>query len=382
MNDDYPYYGTSFATCVILNVPAVPLRVIDFEVQDHNPTCFDDALVIGSRVFCGENSPEGVVAIDGMIRYRSALWGSGGLWKICWSPPPPPPPSQPPSARSLVLPPHFLPLPSPPLPSPPPLAWAGAKQDPHLTFAHGGRADFRGCDGCLFNFLSARDLSVNVKTEAATFTVLGSLVYGTFLTEVHVAFLDRPKNVWLNASYWAQEVGKGRTINGSCGGVLFKMGPMQCQAAFIKTAYASARVVLPEWELSITARRIWNRVDGPEHRLDLSMKPTVAEQELSAWPHGIIGQSYDGDRKAISGKQDNYSEAVVVTEAMAEGAIEGVASEYQVASPFEIAFKYSRFDATMATSRPRAMAGKTVPMSAPLTSASSTELDGAAAATM
>jgi hypothetical protein len=247
-----------------------------------------------------------------------------------------------------------------------------------MTFAHGGRADFRGCNGCLFNFLSAPDLSVNVKTEDATFTVLGSLVYGTFLTEVHVAFFDRPKIVWLNASYWAQEMGKGCTVNGSCGGVPFKMGPMQCQAALIKTAYAFARVELPEWELSITARRVWNRVDGPEHRLDLSMKPTVAEQDLSAWPHVIIGQSYDGDGKAISGRQDNYSEAVVVTEAMAEGAIEGVASDYRVASPFETLFKYSRFDATMATSRPRAMAGKSVATSVPLTSATSTELEGVA----
>jgi hypothetical protein len=253
--------------------------------------------------------------------------------------------------------------------------WTGAEKDPHLTLAHGGRADFRGCDGCLFNFLSARDLSVNVKTEAATFTVAGSLVHGTFLTEVHVAYFDRPKNVWLNASYWSEEVGKGRTVNGSCGGIAFKMGPKQCEAAMIKTDYAFARVEMPQWVLSIAAHRVWNRVDGPKYRLDLAMKPTVAEHDLAAWPHGIIGQSYDGDNTAISGRQDNYSAAVVVTEAMAEGAIEGVAADYQVASAFETAFKFSRFDATMATSRPRSMAGATVLMALPLSSASSTELE-------
>jgi hypothetical protein len=207
------------------------------------------------------------------------------------------------------------------------------------------------------------------------------LVYGSFLTEVHVAFFDRPKNTWLNASYWAQEVGKGRTVNGTCDGVPFSMGPKQCQAALIKTDYAAARVELPEWELNIAARRVWNRVEGPNYRLDLAMKPTVAEHQLSAWPHGIIGQSYDGDGKAISGRQDNYTEAVVVTEAMAEGAIEGVASEYRVASPFQTAFKYSRFDATMASSRPRPMAGEAVLTAPPLSSASTIELDGAAGAT-
>lgn len=370
--------------CVISNVPAVPLQVVAFDVQYDDPyypgrCLFGDGIYIGAQIFCGRDGPDGVVAVERNIIWRSDSSFTRPGWKICWPPPKtPPPPLPPPQLPPPPMPPP--PLPTPPLPTPSP-TWTGAKQDPHLTLAHGGRADFRGCDGCLFNFLSARDLSVNVKTEAAIFTVAGILVYGTFLTEVHVAFLDRPKGVWLNASYWAQEVGKGRTVNGSCGGAPFKMGPKQCQAALIKTEYGSARVELPEWELNIVARRVWNRVDGPKHRLDLAMKPTAAEHDLSAWPHGIIGQSYDGDGKAISGKQDNYSAAVVMTEAMAEGAIEGVASDYRVASAFETAFKYSRFDATMATSRPRAMASETVPMLAPLLAASSAELEGVAGAT-
>jgi hypothetical protein len=346
--------------CTISNVPPFPLQVVRFEVEFY-PSCSFDALSVGEQKFCGDVGPDQVVAVDGTIVWFTDDSVTRTGWEICW--PSPTPPS-----------------PQPPTPSTSPPTWTGAEQDPHLTLAHGGRADFRGCDGCLFNFLSARDLSVNVKTEAATFTVAGSLVHGTFLTEVHVAYFNRPKNVWLNASYWAQEVGKGRTVNGSCGGIPFQMGPKQCEAAMIKTAYGSARVALPEWDIDIAARRVWNRVDGPTYRLDLTMKPTVAEHDLAAWPHGIIGQSYDGDGTAISGKQDNYSAAVVVTEAMAEGAIEGVASEYQVASPFETAFKYSRFDATMATSRPRAMAGKTTTMLLlqPLSLASSTEVEAEA----
>jgi hypothetical protein len=349
----YPdFYGDN-EQCTISNVPLVPLRVVSFDVE-RGRSCGFDALILGSRKYCGGVGPDNEVAVGGTIVWVSDMSETRPGWEICW-PPASPPPMSPPT-------------------------WTGAEKDPHLTLAHGGRADFRGCDGCLFNFLSARDLSVNVKTEAATFTVAGSLVHGTFLTEVHVAYFNRSKNVWLNASYWAQEVGKGRTVNGSCGGIPFQMGPKQCEAAMIKTSYGSARMALPEWDLDIAARRVWNRVDGPMYRLDLAMKPTVAEHDLAAWPHGIIGQSYDGDGKAISGKQDNYSAPVVVTEAMAEGAIEGVASEYQVASPFETAFKYSRFDATMATSRPRAMAGKTAPTLLPLSSASSTEIEAEAEA--
>ena len=44
-----------------------------------------------------------------------------------------------------------------------------ANRDPHLHFAHGGRADFRGEDGRFYSFLSAPGLAVNVKTENAVF---------------------------------------------------------------------------------------------------------------------------------------------------------------------------------------------------------------------
>ena len=43
---------------------------------------------------------------------------------------------------------------------------SGAQKDPHLAFAHGGRADFKGLDGRYYNFFSAPGFSVNVKTEA------------------------------------------------------------------------------------------------------------------------------------------------------------------------------------------------------------------------
>ena len=38
-----------------------------------------------------------------------------------------------------------------------PAGGACACQDPHLNLAHGGRADFRGTHGELYNFLSSKD---------------------------------------------------------------------------------------------------------------------------------------------------------------------------------------------------------------------------------
>ena len=64
------------------------------------------------------------------------------------------------------------------------------------------------------------------------------------------------------------------------------------------------------------------------------------------WPHGIIGQSFDGSNVAVSGKHDNYGEAPeFTTSAQAEGAIEGDYTDYIVSAPFANDFKYARFDA-------------------------------------
>ena len=91
---------------------------------------------------------------------------------------------------------------------PPSPSQNGAYQDPHLFFANGGRADFRGRNGVFYNFFSAPDLSVNVKVEDARF-LLGNKVTvdGSFITEVHiVARVGGAKRKFANVSFWASEL--------------------------------------------------------------------------------------------------------------------------------------------------------------------------------
>ena len=67
---------------------------------------------------------------------------------------------------------------------------------------------------------------------------------------------------------------------------------------------------------------------------------------------GIIGQSFDGNKIAVSGRLDQYGlptdkkggSSDFTTSAQAEGAIEGVHTDYMLPSPFATAFKYERFD--------------------------------------
>ena len=70
---------------------------------------------------------------------------------------------------------------------------ASAIGDPHLNLPHGGKADFRGEHKTLYNFLSAKGLSLNVMTELADFELHAADnarhkdVHGSFLTQARFA---------------------------------------------------------------------------------------------------------------------------------------------------------------------------------------------------
>ena len=67
---------------------------------------------------------------------------------------------------------------------------ARVRQDPHLDLSKGGRADFRGEDGALYNYLSTPGLSVNVRIEEALYTlhdVRGSSVVKLFSQHLTLA---------------------------------------------------------------------------------------------------------------------------------------------------------------------------------------------------
>lgn len=73
----------------------------------------------------------------------------------------------------------------------------------------------------------------------------------------------------------------------------------------------------------------------------VTMRPIAASSEVA---HGIIGQSF-AFKGQVNGKLDNYTAQEVTTNAQAEGAIEGVFTEYELAEPYDTHFKYEKFDA-------------------------------------
>ena len=226
-------------------------------------------------------------------------------------------------------------------------------RDPHLHFAHGGRADFRGEHGRTYSFLSAPGLAVNIKTEDAVFRMNGGrlVVHGSFITEAHVvARAAGSKFAFVNASFWARELREDnwgwQVITGACAQTSFKIGrrgSKACLGLSIRMRYFSATFVKGGWTIDIRGNHVYDRVAGPTHRLDISF--SAARGEARSLPHGIVGQSFSSSAPR-RGRVDEYpAEGHFTTQAMAEGAIEGEAAMYEVPFAHAVDFAFSRFEA-------------------------------------
>ena len=119
-----------------------------------------------------------------------------------------------------------------------------------------------------------------------------------------------------------------------------------CDEVTVETRYTSMTMLTKEFNLTIVKMPVYNRISGPTHRLDVQLSLRVAENDLAAKPHGIIGQGWDETGKARQGKLDVYpTTGEVTTYALAEGAIDGAADDYKMASPFATDFVFSAFNA-------------------------------------
>ena len=154
-------------------------------------------------------------------------------------------------------------------------------------------------------------------------------------------------------SVWDHELGRDRSPpREGPGGEWFVMGPKaayQCDDMRLSVDLSTLTMVTRQWRFKLSGRPIYGRISGPLNRLDIALEPLVAEEKFAAKPHGLVGQSYDGSKVPRYGRVDQYPPLEVpadfTTAAMAEGAIEGVAADYQVADKYATQFKFSRFAA-------------------------------------
>jgi len=308
-------------------------------------------------------------------------------------PPPSPPSPFPPPPSSPPLPPPPSPPPPPPLPPPPPPSLSPspspppveepppvARKDPHLYLPHGGRADFRGAGNVTFAMLSAKDVAFNVKFEEADFNWAKRIVHGTKMA----------------AAYWTIRTFTGKMLHieynasSKLGGIVHEEGKRD-----VTIMDNSPALVIDNVHVSLENQKLTVEVGGKwlmsaviaafpfgnlaankyKKLLDIGVQALYDADHDVVAPHGIFGQAYDGDNIGVSGKVDTHRTIETTTVAQAEGAIEGIWSDYMVASPFATAFKYSRFDATEAKPRDVSkLSGKKTPMPATAYSVGASDL--------
>ena len=237
--------------------------------------------------------------------------------------------------------------------------------DPHLHLAHGGRADFRGEDGGIFNMLSHRNISLNVQTTAADFHWKQRLVHGTKMAAAYWHF-RLPSGTTVNVEYAAAEPGHATVTTWNtthnARKLLLELNAFDRPTKFAMenlavdlTADKAVKVTFAnKWSINAkTAPFPFAKQDEKKHQalLDLTVDTLYDADRDSIAPHGIIGQSYDGDDIGVDGALDSRSGNETTTTAQAEGAIEGHFSDYKMASPFATTFKYTRFDSLAAPHR-------------------------------
>ena len=123
----------------------------------------------------------------------------------------------------------------------------------------------------------------------------------------------------------------------------------------IRVYYKQATLFLrgAGWETNVTRHPVYNDIQGPKWRFDVTIRPLTntgfekhhGSPSNTSWPHGLIGQTWDGDDIAVDGKQDNYEgrSTEIWTTAMGEGALEGDDPDVYIVTPRNFDFKYSRF---------------------------------------
>lgn len=243
--------------------------------------------------------------------------------------------------------------------------------DPHLTFAHGGRADFKGNHLAWYNMLSARNTSLNVLFVHDDFRNPFKLVHGSAMKSAAWVMRTNVTGRNVTVEYNASSVTSSRALVRVSdskvgiwvghGGKPFVMENVRVEMREKKQlgmgkngAWHGVALVVSSglWRASVWNKPFPNAAANPgKALLNIHVEPLYDADTDPVAPHGLIGQSYDGDKQAVNGAVDDYTADEVTTHAMAEGAIEGTASDYKMVRKFDIDYKFNRFDKLAAKPR-------------------------------
>lgn len=245
--------------------------------------------------------------------------------------PSPPPPEIPPPFYPPFYPPSF-----------PPPPYSFIHQDPHLKFANGAVADFRGLNNTIFNILSYQNLSFSMKTMDVSFLLPKPMkVDGSFFTEAFLLIREDSREFLLSidASRSGFEYFDLSTSKKYRNYIDFKFKKLR-----FTTKRKLYEMSTPEWEITVARKPVYNSLtENIRWRLDVRIK--LLKQYGIENVHGIIGQTFQKNKSYKVGKTDNYTGKIYVkTSAQAEGIIDGIYTDYIIKNVLTHDYKYSMFE--------------------------------------
>ena len=218
-----------------------------------------------------------------------------------------------------------------------------------------------------YNFLSAKNTSINLLFVHAEFKNPFKLVHGSHMAQLGMVVRSQLSGKLFQIEFAASNQppyvvnvrdGNGKVLktvthgNGGFEAENIAVSVREKRHGVFGSHGATMIVNTGRWQVEAQSKAFPNAEKNPgKALLDVQLNPLYDADHDVVAPHGLIGQSWDGDGVGVDGAQDDYKFNVVTTKAMAEGAIEGVASDYEVEGKFATDFKFSRFDA--ASAKPR-----------------------------
>lgn len=244
---------------------------------------------------------------------------------------------------------------------------SGATGDPHLAFADGGVADFKGDDDTIYNLLTAKNISINVLFRYADFNLPGprhKLVHGSFMRECYIAIRSSLTGRLLHIEFHAATP-KSATVVYADGRdepvTVTAESTFRLEDVEVELGNRSLCIGTGRWGFCAESKVYQGLTRGTSCAdgrciLDVRFKSRYDVARDRVAPHGLVGQSYDGDGIARNGAVDDYSNPdEVVTSAQAEGAIQGTGSDYKMSGKFSTEYTFSRFSADSALPRNASM---------------------------
>lgn len=239
----------------------------------------------------------------------------------------------------------------------------GGTGDPHLHFAGGRRADFRGVPGRYFSLVSAPGFALNVLIANASFAYADATIHGTYMVEAAVRCGEDALMLHnaTNATQWGfgWHAAAVHCHDRAPAHYVHPHTRYECPAteattkgapASVSVEYATATFTCGAWTVRSTVQPVARYVAGATRNLDLKIVgPAVGA-------HGIVGQNLD-ERTARDGALDVYpTRGEHTTSAQAEGAIDGRYDDYAVATAYATDFRYSRFSGVAVPTAPSMVA--------------------------